>query len=136
MNKDEYFKTLKRICGLAAQIGLDHFMGSDTSKEETAYKDALVKLTDDYADLNIELYRLKNEIASAPVHIAAADTAENKRLREALESLRQKHYTCEDGWYSCPKCEEGCLDERAGSECNCGAEQQNAIIDNALKGGK
>ena len=87
MNKDEYFKTLKRICGLAAQIGLDHFMGSDTSKEETEYKDALVKLMDDYADLNIELYRLKNEIASAPVHIAAKDTAENKRLVEALERI-------------------------------------------------
>ena len=86
MNKDEYFKTLKRICGLAAQIGLDHFTGADTSKEETAYKDALVKLTDDYADLNLELYRLKNEIASAPVHIAAADIAENKRLREAMDA--------------------------------------------------
>ena len=55
------------------------------------------------------------------------------RLREALKSLRQSHYMCEDKWYSCPLSEEGCADERQ-TECNCDAERINKIIDEALSG--
>ena len=46
-----------------------------------------------------------------------------------LESLRQKHYYCEDSWYSCPKAEDGCADDRQGTDCNCGADKSNKRLD-------
>lgn len=46
-----------------------------------------------------------------------------------LERLRLTHYICEDCWYSCPKSTEGCCDDNQGSECNCGADAHNAILD-------
>ena len=51
---------------------------------------------------------------------------------EALENNRQTHNYCEDTWYSCPKHEEGCANESEGDECNCGADEANAEIDNAI----
>ena len=59
----------------------------------------------------------------------------DKALRMALEALennRQTHNYCEDTWYSCPKHEEGCANESEGDECNCGADEANAEIDNAI----
>jgi hypothetical protein len=53
------------------------------------------------------------------------------KLRAALLAAKVTHTTCEDGWYSCPMSEEGCLDERE-TECTCGAEKHNAAIDSAL----
>lgn len=44
---------------------------------------------------------------------------------ERLRKIRQ-HATCEDAWYSCPKSGE-CANERAGSECDCGADDINAM---------
>ena len=44
------------------------------------------------------------------------------KLYEYLNK-RKAHHECEDGWYSCPKSEYGCLDEGAGKECNCGADE-------------
>lgn len=45
----------------------------------------------------------------------------------ARESIRQ-HYVCdEDGWYSCPASGR-CLNDRAGTRCNCGAEEWNAKV--------
>ena len=55
-----------------------------------------------------------------------------KQALEALESSRQTHHYCEDTWYSCPKHEEGCANEAEGDECNCGAEEVNAVIDAAI----
>lgn len=40
-----------------------------------------------------------------------------------MESNEPKHYSCEDGWHSCPKSDDGCYDESQGDECNCGAEK-------------
>jgi len=37
------------------------------------------------------------------------------------------HYVCEDCWYSCPKCAEGCCNDGAGDECTCGADAENAL---------
>lgn len=54
-------------------------------------------------------------------------------LKDILISLRRKHDYCEDCWYSCPKAEGGCCDDRAGTECNCGADKANSIIDAAIK---
>ena len=49
-----------------------------------------------------------------------------------LEKLRIDHTDCEDGWYSCPKAKNGCLDDRAGDACNCGADEHNAILDGVI----
>lgn len=49
-----------------------------------------------------------------------------------LEKLRRQHAYCEDCWYSCPKAEDGCCDDRAGDECNCGADEHNAILDGII----
>lgn len=53
-------------------------------------------------------------------------TADLARLREWLNRA-PSHYYCEDRWYSCPKAEDGCADDRKGPECDCGAEAEYAI---------
>lgn len=45
------------------------------------------------------------------------------------ERKRMAHHYVEDCWYSCPKAEDGCCDERQGDECNCGADELNAYIE-------
>ena len=54
-------------------------------------------------------------------------------MKTALIGLRRSHLLCNDAWYSCPMSIEGCADERAGSECNCGADEHNAKVDAALR---
>jgi len=49
----------------------------------------------------------------------------------AAKSQRQ-HNCCVDGWYSCPKNADGCLDPSAGDECNCGTDQHNTKVSEAL----
>ena len=51
---------------------------------------------------------------------------------EALKNNRRNHYYCEDTWYSCPKHEDGCANESAGNDCDCGADETNQIIDFAI----
>ena len=58
---------------------------------------------------------------------------EIRRLRAALEAARRPHYVCEDCWYSCPKSGYCCNDETPPNKCNCGADEHNAKIDEALK---
>ena len=58
-----------------------------------------------------------------------------KALKLALEALKNNkptHLYCEDIWYSCPKHEDGCANEREGDECNCGADEINAEFDKAI----
>ena len=50
-----------------------------------------------------------------------------------LESLKRRHHYCEDPWYSCPKEEDGCMNELEGNECNCGADEDNIKIDELIK---
>ena len=50
---------------------------------------------------------------------------------DVLEANKRSHYYCEDRWYSCPKHPEGCTNESAGDECDCGADKANAQIDKA-----
>lgn len=53
-----------------------------------------------------------------------------RALIDALGNLaRRGHYYCEDSWYSCPKAEDGCANENAGTECNCGADEHNAKVE-------
>ena len=54
------------------------------------------------------------------------------KLEEALRDAKVSHYICEDPWYSCPLSEEGCANEFAGKDCDCGAESHNSKIDAAL----
>ena len=51
--------------------------------------------------------------------------------RVTLEGILRSHYTCEDNYYSCPKSEFGCSDDRQ-VDCNCGAEEHNKRIRAAL----
>jgi hypothetical protein len=62
----------------------------------------------------------------------AAQQERIRALEAALEAAKISHLTCNDCWYSCPLCEEGCCDE-SQKGCNCGAEKHNAAIDSALK---
>jgi hypothetical protein len=51
--------------------------------------------------------------------------------RALLESLRRPHLVCDDSWYSCPASGD-CSNESASTECACGADRTNKIIDEAL----
>jgi len=43
-----------------------------------------------------------------------------------LKECYCEHYSVdEDSWYSCPKSPDGCSNDRAGSNCNCGADTFN-----------
>ena len=57
----------------------------------------------------------------------------NRELVAVLKESRHSHYYCDDGWYSCPKAEDGCDNEDIPKDtCNCGAEEFNAKVDAAL----
>ena len=51
---------------------------------------------------------------------------------ELAKLARRDHYRCEDHWYSCPKSPDGCANDSAGDECNCGADSHNDKIDELL----
>lgn len=55
-----------------------------------------------------------------------------KQARETLTKLKRKHSTCEDSWYSCPASGD-CIRDGHGGKCDCGADQDNAMIDEALR---
>ncbi len=52
--------------------------------------------------------------------------------RPTAEELAGPHLECEDGWYSCPLCEEGCIDDRQ-SGCTCGRNMRVEAIGAALR---
>ena len=57
------------------------------------------------------------------------------RLREALVKAKIRHNRCEDEFYSCPATGECSRIEEGDDEtCDCGAEQHNQEIDEALRG--
>lgn len=70
-------------------------------------------------------------LAIAAWNRRAADPV-TAQLAEALRDARCPHYYCEDTWYSCPLAEDGCSNDSAGHECDCGADRINGIIDAAL----
>jgi hypothetical protein len=55
-----------------------------------------------------------------------------EQMRDALKALKQRHYVNDDdNWYSCPA--SGlCSNDNAGTDCNCGADYVNSIIEAAL----
>ena len=46
---------------------------------------------------------------------------------------RRDHYECEDPWYSCPQSPDGCFNDDAGDDCNCGTDALNAAVEEILK---
>jgi hypothetical protein len=75
----------------------------------------------------------RQEIESPFVRQPRYNDLENRiaQLEAALRGAKTTHTTCDDGWYSCPLSEEGCLDKRE-TDCTCGAEKHNAAIEAAL----
>ena len=50
-------------------------------------------------------------------------------LEAFIRSLRtDHHYECQDGWYSCPKSEDGCYNDGQGDDCTCGVDTLNEQI--------
>jgi len=51
-------------------------------------------------------------------------------VEQLVKLAKRGHYYCdEDSWYSCPKSKDGCANESAGDECNCGTDEHNAKVD-------
>lgn len=50
------------------------------------------------------------------------------KITKLKQLALRTHYSCPDGWYSCPLSEDGCLDERE-NECNCGADKHNEKVE-------
>jgi len=51
-----------------------------------------------------------------------------------LEKLRRTHLVVEeDCWYSCPKSGECCNSVQNETNCNCGADEHNEILDGIIK---
>jgi len=60
--------------------------------------------------------------------------AKISRLRAVLEAARLPHYiNVEDCWYSCPLSGECCNGGAESGKCDCGADEHNAKIDEALR---
>jgi hypothetical protein len=85
-----------------------------------------------YRDLERKVEALERELLILSVELARRDEI-IARLKETLPTFKRGHYYCDDCWYSCPKAEDGCCDERAGKDCNCGADEWNARIDLLMK---
>lgn len=54
-------------------------------------------------------------------------------LIDELEKLRLKHHEGSDCWYSCPKSGESCKDHADKTECDCGADENNAKLDEIIE---
>jgi hypothetical protein len=78
-----------------------------------------------------ENQQLKESLAEARAEIERKDKL-IEQMRDALKALKQRHYVNDDdNWYSCPA--SGlCSDDYAGTDCNCGADHANSIIEAAL----
>lgn len=77
---------------------------------------------------------MKNAPKTAKIktpHIESWSARHSMVLRLA-ELARRSHYYCEDSWHSCPKHPEGCANDGAGTECDCGADRINAEVDSIL----
>jgi hypothetical protein len=66
---------------------------------------------------------------------AAIANVELLTIQIELEKLRMSHRYCEDTWFSCPKFKDAysCVNPAEGTDCNCGADNHNAILDNIIR---
>jgi len=68
----------------------------------------------------------KAQTSETPTGAASALSAGLERLAALA---KRGHTYCVDGWYSCPKAEDGCFDDSRGPECDCGADEHNAKVE-------
>ena len=55
-------------------------------------------------------------------------------ISELAELAHRSHFWVDDdNWYSCPKAPDGCANDSAGTDCNCGADEHNAKVEEVLK---
>ncbi len=84
----------------------------------------------------VEYEAMVEELHGAALLIDTLESS-HAELLEALGRLKKlahrEHTYCEDGWYSCPKAEDGCYDDHAGDDCNCGADEHNAEVARATE---
>jgi hypothetical protein len=57
----------------------------------------------------------------------------NTSICKLYELTKRSHYVCEDKWYNCPKSSGGSHNDALGDECNCGADEHNAEVDEIMK---
>jgi hypothetical protein len=86
-------------------------------------------------ELSAQQCCMANSDAIEPVAILPVqELADLRRLRDRVKEavapllVERTHYYCEDTWYSCPKHPEGCANDGSGDECNCGADEWNALV--------
>ena len=78
-----------------------------------------------------EFFERGKQIAKWADNNITKDTA-LKLAISTLQEARRRHFYCEDTYYSCPKHEDGCADDRQPYICNCGADELNAEIGIAI----
>lgn len=50
-------------------------------------------------------------------------------LRKLVALAHREHFNCEmDTFYGCPLSVDGCSDDNQGPDCNCGADEHNAEV--------
>ena len=56
------------------------------------------------------------------------------KLNKLLDELKQKHFNCEDSWYSCMMADNysGNVD-KPDRYCDCGAEHHNKLVEEISK---
>jgi len=78
-------------------------------------------------DANHPLDMVREAGEHVTARIAELEAAQKEAL-SLLPELERGHYYCDDCWYSCPKAVDGCCDESRGDECDCGADDYNALL--------
>ena len=87
----------------------------------------IAELEQDLSNKETEYTDLWDDALALQSRIAELEAAQKEAL-SLLPELEQGHYYCDDCWYSCPKAVDGCCDESQGDECNCGADNYNALL--------
>jgi len=73
---------------------------------------------------------IRGDIAKAERRAALIAAA--PELLKFLKANRREHDVVDDCWYSCPKSGECCNDMADPTECLCGADDYNALVDDLI----
>ena len=96
-----------------------------------AHQETIDMLSDKLAEAQDKVKYLEEQLVGVTGRLQD-NTKLIEQMRRALESVKQRHYVNDDdSWYSCPA--SGlCSNDSAGTDCNCGADRANSIIEAAL----
>ena len=100
--------------------------------EKTKAAPELMVLLRSAADSADNEWLARNVAEWAVSRITTLESSHAGLLEEVgrLKKLAHRVHTyCEDSWYSCPKAEDGCLNEAQGDDCTCGADKHNAEVE-------